>query len=212
MRASKTLHRFHCFYEIFMLKLSTVRRLFCLSGLLCSLLSTTVQAQVQEKTEDGWWNTAKSKAVKILDEGEPSMLLAGYAYHGRNTYTAERISELNEKAWGMGFSNTIRNAKDNEEALYAMMLSDSHFKPQPMLGYMYQWMKPLGAKLEAGAGVTGLLISRTDYFAGLPFPAVLPVASIGTRSSKLMAAYVPRFSKNKGNGDVLLVFVRFDLN
>jgi palmitoyl transferase len=81
-----------------------------------------------------------------------------------------------------------------------------------MAGYAYQWMKPLSEKLEVGVGATALLISRADYFSGVPFPAVLPIASIGTRKSKLMASYVPRISQNKGNGDVLLLFVRLDLN
>lgn len=184
------------------------RIFLCLSALLCCL---SAQAQ-QNDTSAGWWDSSKARVEKILDEGSLSMMLSGYAHHGRNTYTAERIAELNERAWGMGFSKAIRNEKDNEESIYAMLISDSHFKPQPMAGYAYQWMKPVTEKIEVGAGVTGLLISRTDYFSGFPFPAVLPVASIGTRSSKLMAAYVPRFSKNKGNGDVLLLFVRFDLN
>ncbi|MDE2427948.1 MAG: hypothetical protein KGM99_04425 [Burkholderiales bacterium] len=194
-----------------MLKFKTylTRGLLCVSAL---LLSGLTQAQAVQNEEQGWWDSAKSKANKILDDGELSLMLSGYAHHGRGTYTAERIAELNERAWGLGFSKAIRNAKDNEESLYGMIISDSHFKPQPMVGYAYQWMKPLGGNFEVGGGVTALMISRTDYFSGFPFPAVLPVASIGTRKSKLMAAYVPRFSKNKGNGDVLLLFVRFDLN
>ncbi len=159
-----------------------------------------------------WWTQAKTKTTTILDDGAFSMILSGYARHGRNTYTAERISELNEKAWGLGFSKAVRNEKDNEESLYGFAISDSHFSPQFMAGYAYQWMKPLGENYEAGIGVTGLLISRKDYFSGIPFPGVLPVASIGTRRSKLMLAYIPRVSRNKGNGDVLLIFARFDLD
>lgn len=179
-----------------------------------SILISSMACQAQSISSEAseLWDGAKTKAINILDNGELSLMLSGYAHHGRGTYTAERIAELNERAWGLGFAKTIRNAKDNEELLYGMIISDSHFKPQPMAGYAYQWMKPIGANIEVGAGLTGLLISRTDYFSGFPFPAVLPVASIGTRSSKLMAAYVPRFSKNKGNGDVMLLFVRFDLN
>ncbi|MDY7540303.1 hypothetical protein QN395_16425 [Undibacterium sp. RTI2.2] len=168
----------------------------------------------QSAEDMSWWQRFKSdseaKAHKIMDEGDLSIMLSGYAHHGRGTYTRERIAELNEDAWGMGFSKQIRDAKDNEESLYALGITDSHYKPQLMAGYAYQWMKPLGS-LEAGLGYTTLLISRADYFHHFPFPIVLPVASIGTRSSKIMAAYVPRLSKNKGNGDVLLVFVRFDL-
>jgi palmitoyl transferase len=162
--------------------------------------------------DTSWWNQAKTKTLDIYNNGELSILLSGYARHGRNTYTPERIKELNELAWGMGFSNSIRDKKDNEELIYGLAISDSHFKPQFMAGYAYQWMKPLGDQYEAGLGVTGLLISRTDYFSGVPFPGVLPLASIGTRKTKLMAAYIPRVSRHKGNGDVLLLFMRIDLN
>ncbi|MFZ6643596.1 hypothetical protein ACO0LL_27990 [Undibacterium sp. TC4M20W] len=190
---------------------------FSLRAVLCAsafLLCTASQAQttgapVQE--DMGWWDSAKAKANKILDEGDLSLMLAGHTHHGRGTYTRERIAELNENTWGLGFSKAIRTKEDNEESVYAMMISDSHFKPQPMAGYVYQWMKPLGDKIEVGGGLTGSLISRTDYFGGIPFPVILPVASIGTRNTKLMATYVPRFSKNKGNGDVLFMFVRIDL-
>lgn len=181
-----------------------------------ALLGTSSLASAQQTEETSWWQQTKSDAVakgnKFMDDGQLSIMLSGYAHHGRGTYTAERIAELNERAWGMGFAKTLRDSKDNEEFLYGMVISDSHFKPQWMAGYAYEWMRPLGGNVEAGLGYTALLISRTDYFSNVPFPAVLPVASIGTKSSKLMAAYVPRFSKNKGNGDVLLVFVRFDLN
>jgi palmitoyl transferase len=166
----------------------------------------------QQADDAGWWDQAKNKYNTIMDQGQTSLLLSGYAHHGRNTYTPERLHELNEKAWGMGFEKTMRDTKDNEEILYAMGISDSHFKPEFLAGYAYQWMLPLPGKLEAGAGYTVSLTSRADYFGGFPFPIVLPVASIGTKSTKLMASYVPRLSKHKGNGDVLLMFVRFDIN
>lgn len=174
--------------------------------------TTLAAPETPAPQETGWWNQAKNKAGNILDKGEMSMLLSGYAHHGRNTYTPERIKELNEIAWGMGFSKAIRNKKDNEESIYGLAISDSHFSPQLMAGYAHQWMRPLGNRAEVGLGYTVLLISRTDYFSGIPFPGILPVASIGTRSTKLMASYIPRISQNKGNGDVLLLFVRFDLN
>lgn len=150
--------------------------------------------------------------MNVYDNGQSNLLLSGYAHHGRGTYTAERLHELNEKAWGMGFSKTVRDARDNEEIVYAMGISDSHFKPQLMAGYSYEWMQSLGGNWEAGIGATGMLMSRQDYFGGFPFPVALPVASIGTRSTKLMASYVPRLSQHKGNGDVLLLFMRFDIH
>lgn len=190
---------------------------FSLCAALCAsslVLSMSAQAQITTESppeEMGWWDSGKAKVNKILDEGDLSLMVAGHTHHGRGTYTKERIAELNEHTWGMGFSKAIRTKEDNEESLYAMVISDSHFRPQPMAGYAYQWMRPLGDKVEVGGGLTGVFISRTDYFGGFPFPVILPVASIGTRNTKLMATYVPRLSRNKGNGDVLFMFVRFDL-
>jgi palmitoyl transferase len=172
----------------------------------------TATSAATADTEAGWWDQAKAGSMNIVDHGALSIILSGYARHGRNTYTAERIAELNENAWGLGFSKAVRNQKDNEDSLFGLAISDSHFKPQFMAGYAHQWMQPIGGNFEAGVGYTALLISRTDYFSGIPFPGVLPVASIGTRNSKLMAAYIPRLSQNKGNGDVLLLFLRLDLN
>ncbi|MFZ6688667.1 hypothetical protein ACO0K0_13045 [Undibacterium sp. SXout11W] len=169
-------------------------------------------AQVPVEDQPGWYERTKRKITKIVDEGAMSLNLSGLAHHGRNTYTPEKISELNENAWGLGFTKATRDEKDNEELVYAMIISDSHYKPQPMAGYAYQWMKPIAGNIEIGGGYTYSLISRVDYFKGVPFPVVLPVASIGTKNTKLMASYVPRLSRNKGNGDVLLLFVRIDLN
>lgn len=205
----------------------SLARSFCVLALFASATLSSLAQDIQiaatvptplasvetpSSVKPGWWKQAKTKTLDIYENGKLSIMLSGYGRHGRNTYTPERIKELNELAWGIGFSNAIRDKKDNEELIYGMAISDSHFTPQFMAGYAYQWMKPLGDQFEAGLGFTGLLISRTDYFRGLPFPGVLPVASIGTRGTKLMAAYIPRVSRNKGNGDVLLLFVRIDLN
>ncbi|MEB0136433.1 hypothetical protein QN362_13920 [Actimicrobium sp. CCC2.4] len=163
-------------------------------------------------TDASWWSRDDDKLRHIVDDGVASIVLSGYARHGRHTYTAERIRELNEKAWGLGYSKIVRTTSDNEESLYGLAISDSHYKPQLMAGYLHQWMQPLGHGYEAGVGLTGLLISRADYFSGKPFPCILPVVSAGTRKTKLMAAYVPRLSRSKGNGDVLLMFLRAELD
>lgn len=151
----------------------------------------------------------KDHVTDIARDGDPDLYLSGYAYHGRNTYTPERIAELNEKAWGLGYGKSIYNAKGDEESVYFLAIEDSHRRPQTMLGYTYQWTWPLAKTgLDVGAGYSAMLMTRVDYFGGIPFPIVLPVASFGTRKYRVMASYVPRLSQNKGNGDVLLVLFR----
>ncbi|WP_188566965.1 hypothetical protein [Undibacterium terreum] len=177
---------------------------------LFSLFTLPAISHAQQATESRW-EEEKDRIHEIIDDGQTSVLVSGYAHHGRGTYTAERLKELNERAWGLGYAKTLRNEKDNEEIVYAFGIEDSHYKPQLMAGYAYQWVAPLGGNWEAAGGFTAMMVSRQDYFHGTPFPVVLPLVSVGTRSTKLMASYVPRLSKNKGNGDVLLLFMRFDI-
>jgi lipid IVA palmitoyltransferase len=190
-----------------MRRLSSLLLLFiaCFTG-------TAALAQTAgESPRDSWWSSSKAKLFDLAENGNLHLMVSGYSYHGRNTYTKQRISELNERAWGLGFMSSKRDANDNEETVFASAFSDSHFDPQLQAGYSRQWMNNLGP-VEVGAGYSVMLISRTDYFSGVPFPIALPVASIGSRKHKLMATYVPRLSKNKGNGDVLYIFARFQLD
>lgn len=170
---------------------------------------------VSTTEETGWFTKTKNKlfdtAGNIYDNGKLSLILSGYAYHGRSTYTPEKIDEFNEKAWGLGVSKILRDEKDNEEALEFLILSDSHAKPQINAVYSYQWMMPVGSKLEAGIGYTAGLFSRRDIFGGIPFPGILPLLTFGTRDTKLVVSYIPRLSANKGNGDVLYLALRVGL-
>ncbi|MFC5472865.1 hypothetical protein [Paraherbaspirillum soli] len=170
-------------------------------------------AHAQESANTGsWFQQTKARLDNIVDNGDQEVYLSGYAYHGRSTYTKERLRELNEKAWGLGGGRTIRNESGNDESLYFLAIRDSHMKPQLMAGYAYEWVANIPkTPVEVGAGYTVMLASRRDYFGGIPFPLALPVASIGVKGAKLMASYVPRLSSNKGNGDVLLLFARFEV-
>lgn len=172
-----------------------------------ALIPASAHAGAWSTVQD-WGNEAVDGFRVIRDQGTPELYLSGYARHGRSTYTKERLDELNEKAWGLGGGWRLRNARGNDDIVYALGISDSHFKPQLMVGYAHEWIYPMGGSgLELGLGYTAILMSRRDYFGGFPFPVALPLASIGSRDIKLRASYVPRLSQHKGNGDVLLLFV-----
>lgn len=167
----------------------------------------------------GVWDGLRLRGTDFVDrvkeiarDGNSELYLSGYAYHGRHTYTPDHLETLNEKAWGLGYGKSLINARGDEESLYFLTITDSHEQPQPMLGYAYQWRWQLhDSPLSVGAGLTGMLMSRQDYYGGFPFPVALPVASFGNDTFRLMASYVPRLSVHKNNGDVLLVFFRIAL-
>ena len=173
----------------------------------CATLANTAMAQQSE--DFSWWQSIKNRVGNIADNGNDYLYLSGVAHHGRSTYSAEKLAELNEQAWGLGYGKTLRNASGNDESLYALVLRDSHRHPQYQAGYAYEWIYQIPhSSLELGGGYSVMLMSRQDYFDNVPFPAALPVASIGTEKAKLMFSYVPRLSANKNNGDVLLIFGR----
>jgi palmitoyl transferase len=136
--------------------------------------------------------------------------LSGHAHHFSGTYSKEQIEKLNEKAWGGGLGRTRRNHSGNDESYYVMAIRDSHEHTQWMAGYAYQWIYPvISDNVEAGVGLTALIIKRQDWFEGHPFPAVLPIASIGTQRVKLVASYVPPVTvKGKQKGNVMLLVAK----
>ncbi|WDZ98481.1 hypothetical protein Herbaro_18380 [Herbaspirillum sp. WKF16] len=165
-----------------------------------------------EEDQYSLWQATRNHASDIWNQGDDAVYLSGVAHHGRGTYTKEKLNELNEHAWGVGYGKTLRNGNGDDESLYGFVLKDSHRHPQYMAGYAYEYVVPVAhSGLELGLGGTAMLMSRQDYFGSVPFPIALPMASIGTRKGKIMFAYVPRLSKNKNNGDVLLIFGRIEM-
>lgn len=164
-------------------------------------------------SEVGFFESTTAKVAAIRDEGNWDLYLSGYAYHSRSTYSRDRIRRLNEKAWGGGFGKTLRNSNGNDESLYVIVIRDSLSKPQWAAGYTHEWVFPLGESgLEAGAGLTALIMRRSDWADGYPFPALLPVASFGSRRARLEATFVPRLSTGKGKGNIILIVGKFSFS
>jgi palmitoyl transferase len=154
-----------------------------------------------------------SEAPPTSADARWSVYVAGYAWHNRQSYSDKQLSKMNEKTWGGGVGRSTRDERGNESTWYAVGIRDSNRRPQWMAGYSYQWMfasKP-DAGVEVGAGLTALVIRRHDWFHGRPFPAVLPVVSLGTHAAKLIATYVPHLSAPKKKGDVVEVMIKFTL-
>ena len=180
-------------------------RLLLIAGL-CLLPATQALADC---TPDSWPGRKCLRIVEAWDKGRNDLYLPFLAHHGRDTYTPERIAELNEDAYGIGYGRSIvtdrGRYRDDWDGIYAMGFRDSHRQLQLMAGYAYQTY--LGTNnINFGIGYTAAFTSRRDIAGGFPVPVVLPMASINYRDFSLMGAYVPRLSGNKGNGDVLFVF------
>lgn len=198
--------------------MSVPKSLVCKFAVLLSSITfgLSCQAGISEQTgETPVLEQAQAEIVKIATEGRWDISLTGYAYHSKNTYTDGQLQQLNAKAWGGGIGKIIRTESGNDESIYAMVFRDSSRHLQWSAGYSYQWIFPVTSTgLEVGAGLTAGVISRKDCFNRIPFPALLPLASIGSKDIKLMATYVPPISISKGNGkkskgNLALLFIKF---
>jgi lipid IVA palmitoyltransferase len=156
------------------------------------------------------WVKSNCEGARDAWRGEDyDVYLFGHAHHGRSTYTAQRIRELNERAWGSGVGKQHLDAKGNTHLIYAVAFQDSHFKAEYMVGYgwLTYWRPLEGSGLRLGLGFTAFVTTRSDYARYLaPVPGILPMGEVAWRRVSLMATYVPRLSGNEGNGDVLMIF------
>jgi outer membrane protein W len=149
----------------------------------------------------GWFQDAWDGSMRILKDGDPGLLLPLVTYHAPYAYPNRH--QENEYPWGAGFVSSIVDEKDNERFVYAMAISDSHYDLQPTVGYGWIARWPLAAGLKWGIGYTAFLTARADA-KYIPFPAVLPLGSIGNDAFTLYGSWVP-------TQDVFFLFARFTL-
>jgi lipid IVA palmitoyltransferase len=156
------------------------------------------------------WVKSNCEGARDAWRGEDyDVYIFGHAHHGRSTYTAERIRELNERAWGGGVGKRYVDAADHTHLMYAVIFQDSHFKPEYMAGYgwLTHWRPLEGSGLRLGLGFTTFVTLRSDYSSYFaPVPGILPLGELAWDRASLMATYIPRLSGNQGNGDVLMLF------
>jgi palmitoyl transferase len=183
----------------------------CFPGI--ALLPLEAEAEESKSTLRGFVTGAAEGAKRITNEGRTDLYLSGAYWHLPFAYSHERRQELNAHAWGLGLGRSLVDARDNEESLYAMASSSSHFKPQYGVGYTWLARWRVSGDLRVGAGYTAFIFARSDIYRYLPLPGIVPVASLGTDRASLIAAYLPRISNGiTGRGNVIYAFgkISFD--
>lgn len=150
------------------------------------------------------YHTAAEHVKDTWTEGKVELYVPFLSYHMPFAYSADKRSEYNEYPGGAGIGLGRYNASGNYEATYAMAFLDSHSDMSYVVGYAWIPTWNVGkSEVKVGAGLTGFIMSRQDYFGGVPFPGVLPLASISYKQLSLQATYVPG---GQGNGNVLFAW------
>src|SRR5258706_10141112 len=132
-----------------------------------------------------------NKIGAAWDHGDNELILSGYAYHLRSTYTEEKLRELNERAFGGGWGRTITDPDGDTHTLFIFGFHESHHKIQWNAGYLYSTYWGPQDGLQGGLGLVTFIVQRPDIASGVPIPAVLPVAALRYGKATLMATYIP---------------------
>ncbi len=172
------------------------------AALLCPLLA-------QASWIGNVWDDGVNEIKTVYTKGDDQLFVSGHAHHGRSSYTAAKLATLNENAWGLGWAKTLREGEGNvklHRGVYGFVISDSHKDPQYMLGYSYEKAYYFNKDWFIAGGVAPMIVRREDMFSKIPFPAIFPLVSMGNQKAELRMVYIPRLSKNLGNGDVLYLF------
>jgi lipid IVA palmitoyltransferase len=147
-------------------------------------------------------------AYKAYKTGDDELLLSGYSYHIRSSYTPEKIKEFNEVATGIGYGKTAEDADGDTHTFYWLVFRESHRKNEFHLGYQYNTYWGPRHGLQASLGYTAMVVQRPDIFSGVPFPAVLPVVGVKWNNTAINAVLIPKVSKTLNNGNVIYIFAR----
>lgn len=177
------------------------------AALAIATLGTTTPAAACEDSDNVASIICQSLS-KTWNEGEHDLYLPFHAHHLRFAYSKEKIDSFREDSWGIGYGRSRYDEKGNWQGLYAMSFLDSHSKQEPMVGYGHQWMWGDRSGLHAGLGYTAFFTARSDVMHYIPFPGILPIASINYNRQAVNMAYLPG---GKGNGNILFFWARFGL-
>lgn len=153
-----------------------------------------------------WVEKGCRRVVDTYQQGGDELILSGYSYHLPSTYTPEKRAELNSNAWGGGWARTVEDADGDAHSVGFFAFLDSHKHVQSNLGYTYSTYWGPRERLQPGLGFFAGIVQRPDIAGGVPFPAVLPIASLRYGQATLIATYIPTLNGGINHGSTLFVF------
>lgn len=157
-----------------------------------------------------WIAGACSRVERVWDQGTWDLYLTGYGWH-IDGYTAEERHALNAKSWGGGAGKHFTDENGNDDILFLFVFMDSHDSPEPIGGWARQWYtKPVLGGLSIGGGYFAGFSARADIAHYVPFPLVLPVASLRYRRASVMGAFIPRLPGGANKGDLGFFWARYE--
>ena len=168
-----------------------MKKLMCFLLILFPLCTFSSEPSTSCSNWNSWLKPICQRLHQIWTEGNNELYLSGYAWHNRYTYSPENVRKFNEAAWGGGLGKGFIDEKGNFHGLAAIAFLDSHRHLEPVMGYLFVKNAQLSPDFRVGIGYTLLLTSRPDINNGIPFPGILPWATVLYKKVTLNATYIP---------------------
>ena len=176
------------------------------TGILAGILSTPLPSIAECGEGDGIIDRASQNICKTWAQGNHSLYLPFYGHHMRFAYDRDKIDQYRENTWGVGYGRSLYT-NNTWQGLYGMVFLDSHSDPQYVAGYSHEWLCGNQSGFHAGAGFTVGMTGRRDIRSYIPFPILLPVASVNYKKVSVNASYVPG---GHNNGNIMFFWSRVD--
>ncbi|WP_301101792.1 lipid IV(A) palmitoyltransferase PagP [Propionivibrio sp.] len=158
--------------------------------------------------DKSWFRRIWDPVADAYDNGAWEFYLPVHTHHLRSAYSAEKIATYQESPLGFGVGKGLYDEKGNWQGVYAMAFQDSHFKPMYIAGYGWKAIWRPAEDVRLGLGYTAGLMSRTDIAHYIPFPAVLPLASLAYKNLNLETTFVPG---GNGTGNIFFIWAKWEL-
>ena len=158
--------------------------------------------------ESSWIDRLWNPVENAYRNGDWEFYLPLRTHHLRSAYSSDKIADYQESPLGFGAGLGLYDEKGNWNGVYALAFQDSHFKPMYAAGYGWKaiWRPADDTRLGLGY-ITGLM-SRTDIGRYVPFPVILPMASVAYKNFNLESVFVPG---GAGNGNVFFIWAKWEL-
>ncbi len=171
------------------------------------MLLISVAAVAEEPVSNGAWSYIKDTLSQTWQSPNYELYIPVIAWHNRNYYSSEKIDEFNERPWGLGVGKYRFDDDGDWNALFAMVILDSHNDIEPFVGYGFQKMWRPTDNFRLGAGYTIGLTMRQDLDY-IPIPLILPLFSVEYKEIAVQSTYVPG---GGGNGNILFTWLRWQM-
>lgn len=175
-------------------------------GVLTALIMHSSLSLAECNEGDGIIDRVSRSLCETWTEGNDAVYVPFHAYHMRFAYDRDKIDRYREDNWGLGYGRSLYT-DSTWQGLYGMVFLDSHSDPEYFAGYGKEWLWGDQSGFYAGAGFTAGVTGRRDMERYIPFPIVLPIASVNYKKVSLNGTYVPG---GHNNGNIMFFWSRVD--